>query len=210
MDIETASIDEIERQLLRSESVIARARASQVVLLREVDRRQGALAAGCRSLREWVAGRLDVAPETARDLVATMRRLEDLPDVADAVASGAIGFDRAVAVGRFASRDDNLDVLGDMAGCDVVGIRTLAAKRRRMRRVDEECAFRDRYLTVQPNIDESAWSLNGPPPRRCRPLRGSSPSGERRHVPARTRQNVAGCAQCGCVVGNQPRRAGWR
>ena len=70
------------------------------------------------------------------------------------------GFDRAVAVGRFASRDDNLDVLDDLAGFDVVGIRTLAAKRRRMTRVDEECAFRDRYLTVQPNIDESAWSLN--------------------------------------------------
>ena len=70
------------------------------------------------------------------------------------------GFDRAVAVGRFASRDDNLDVLDDLAGFDVVGVRRLAAKRRRMTRVDEECAFRDRYLTVQPNIDESAWSLN--------------------------------------------------
>ena len=71
MDVETASIDRIERQLLRSECVIARERASQMVLLREVDRRQGALAAGCRSLGEWVAGRLDVAPETARDLVLT-------------------------------------------------------------------------------------------------------------------------------------------
>ena len=71
MDIRTASIDHIERQLTRSESVIARARVSQMVLLREVDRRQGALAAGCRSLREWVAGRLDVSPETARDLVST-------------------------------------------------------------------------------------------------------------------------------------------
>ena len=175
MDIKTAAIDVIEQQLLDEEAQIARLRASQMVLLREVDRCQGALAAGCRSLREWVAGRLDVSPETARDLVATMRRLEDLPDVADAVASGEIGFDRAVAVGRFASRDDNLDVLDDLAGFDVVGVRRLAAKRRRMTRVDEECAFRDRYLTVQPNIDESAWSLNGPPPRRCRPLRGSSP-----------------------------------
>ena len=81
MDIETASIDAIERQLLRSESVIARERASQMVLLREVDRRQTPTAAGCRSLGEWVAGRLDVSPETARDLVATTHRLEDLPDV---------------------------------------------------------------------------------------------------------------------------------
>ena len=71
MDIRTAAIGHIEQQLLDEEAQIARERASQMVLLREVDRRQGALAAGCRSLREWVAGRLDVAPETARDLVST-------------------------------------------------------------------------------------------------------------------------------------------
>ena len=94
MDIETATIDRIEEQLVERECVIARARAEQMVLLREVDRRQGAMAAGCRSLRGWVAGRLDVAPETARDLVATTHRLEDLPDVEDAVAAGEIGFDR--------------------------------------------------------------------------------------------------------------------
>ena len=63
-----------------------------------------------------------MAPETARDLVATTRRLEDLPDVEDAVGSGEIGFDRAVAVGRFAGRDDNLNVLNDTAGFDVAGI----------------------------------------------------------------------------------------
>ena len=132
-----------------------------MVFLREVDRRQAPTGAGCRSLGEWVAGRLDVAPETARDLVATTHRLQDLPDVEDAVEAGEIGFDRAVAIGRFAGRDDNVDVLNDMAGFDIAGIRRLAAKRRRMARIDEECAFNDRYLVVRPNIDESAWQLNG-------------------------------------------------
>jgi len=139
MDVETAASDEIEQRLLDEEAQIARLRASQMVLLREVDRRQMPTAAGCRSLGEWVAGRLDVAPETARDLVATAHRLEDLPDVEDAVGSGEIGFDRAVAIGRFAGRDDSLDLLDDLAGYDVVGIRRLAAKRRRMTRIDEEC-----------------------------------------------------------------------
>ena len=148
MDIETASIDVIEQQLLHGETEIARIRATQMVLLREVDRRQAPTAAGCRTLGEWVAGRLDVSRETARDLVATTHRLAELPDVEDAVASGEIGFDRAVAVGRFAGRDDNVDVLDVMAGHDIVGIRRLAAKRRRMGRVDEECAVRDRYLVV--------------------------------------------------------------
>ena len=148
MDVETATSDEIEQQVLDEETQIARLRASQMVLLREVDRRQMPTAAGCWSLGEWVAGRLDVAPETARDLVATAHRLEDLPDVEDAVEAGEIGFDRAVAMGRFAGRDDSLDLLDEFAGFDIAGIRRLAAKRRRMTRIDEECAFNDRYLTV--------------------------------------------------------------
>jgi hypothetical protein len=161
MDTTSLTSDALRQQLLDREAVVASARSEQMAVVRELDRRQTSTAEGCRSMVEWVAGQLDVAPETARDLVATTHRLEDLPDVAEAVASGEIGFDRAVAVGRFAGRDDNLDLLGDMAGYDTAGIRRVAAKRRRMTRVDEECAFRDRYLTVQPNIDESAWQLNG-------------------------------------------------
>ena len=210
MDVEAASIDVIEEQLLDEEAQIARLRALQMVLLREVDRRQASTAAGCRSLREWVAGRLDVAPETARDLVATTHRLEDLPDVADAVGSGLIGFDRAVAVGRFAGRDDTIGLLGDVAGYDIVGIRQFAAKQRRMTRIDEECAFNDRYLTVQPNIDESVWQLNGRRPGPCWQRRCPSPRSESRHVPGRPGHDVAGRTECGCVVGDQPRQSCWR
>ena len=72
-----------------------------------------------------------------------------------------IGFDRAVAVGRFAGRDDTCDLLNELAGFDIAGIRHRATRRRRMTRVDEEVAFNDRYLTMQPNIDESVWLVNG-------------------------------------------------
>ena len=128
MDIETVTNDRIEQKLLDHEAVIARVRAEQMVLLREVDRRQMPSGAGCRSLREWVAGRLDVSPETARDLAATTKHLEELPDVQDAIAAGVIGFDRAVAVGRFADRDDTFNILSDMAGRDIAGIRHLASR----------------------------------------------------------------------------------
>ena len=79
MDIETATIKSIEESLIRSEAVIARERASQMTLLREVVRRQMPTGAGCGSLGEWVRGRLDVSPETARDLVATSKHLEEPP-----------------------------------------------------------------------------------------------------------------------------------
>jgi hypothetical protein len=58
----------IEQQLLRAESTNAQLRGAQMVLLREVDRRQTVNADGCRTLAEWVAGRLDVGPDTADTL----------------------------------------------------------------------------------------------------------------------------------------------
>ena len=119
------------------------------------------MGAGCGSLGEWVRGRLDVSPETARDLVATAKHLEELPDVEEALETGEIGFDRAVAVGRFADRDDTFDILNEMAGFDIAGIRNRAARRRRMTRVDEQMVYQDRYVTVEPNLDESLWLVNG-------------------------------------------------
>ena len=124
MDIETTTTDRIEQQMLRVEAKIARLRATEMVLLREIDRRQAASAAGCRSLGEWVAGRLDVSPETARDLVATTAASRSLPDIQEAIAAGEIGFDRTVAMGRFAGRDDTGDIVSDLAGYDIAGIRS--------------------------------------------------------------------------------------
>jgi len=161
MDTTIATTATLERQLLEDESEIARIRGRQMTVLRELDRRQVALRDGHRSLQEWVAGRVDLAPETAKVLVGTARRLEDLPDVDEAVASGVIGFDRAAAISRLAGRDDALDLLSETAGRDIEGIRVLAARRRRMTRLDEIQAFEERYVTIQPNLDESAWTLSG-------------------------------------------------
>ena len=161
MDATTATTETLEQQLLEDESVIARIRSRQMKALRELDRRQVALRDGHRSLQEWVAGRIDVAPETARELVGTARRLEELPDINEAVTCGEIGFDRAAAISRLANRDDALDLLTETAGRDIEGIRILAAKRRRMSRLDEMQVFEERYVSIQPNLDESAWRISG-------------------------------------------------
>ncbi len=58
-------------------------------------------------------------PETARTLVSTAKRLQEFPEVDPAVSTGVIGFDRAVAVSRFAGRDDSLDILNETAGFDI-------------------------------------------------------------------------------------------
>ncbi|MGB9357381.1 MAG: DUF222 domain-containing protein [Acidimicrobiia bacterium] len=161
MDTKTASAATIEQRLLDIEAAIARGRGEQMSLLRELDRRQVALRDGHRSLQEWVAGRIDLASETARVLVSTARRLEDLPDVDEAVTAGAIGFDRATAIARLAGRANALDLLTETAGRDIEGIRVLAARRRRMTRLDEIRSFAERYVAIQPNLDETSWRISG-------------------------------------------------
>ena len=161
MDIETATIDHIEQQLLRGEAVIAQVRAAQMVLLREVDRRQAPSADGCRSLSEWAAGRLDIGPDTARTLATTARRCETLPSVEAALIEGTVTWDRATAAARVAAADQHEDILNDVAAYDVAAIRRLVARRHRVSTGREQHAFERRYITVQPNLDESSWRVSG-------------------------------------------------
>ena len=153
--------DTLEQQLLTGEASIARIRAAQMTIIREIDRRQTPLADGCRSLVEWVTGRLDVAPETARALVSTCRRLEALPTVEDTVTAGSISFDRTTAVARIAAPTEDERIVDELSIYDVAGIRRLVANRHRVSRQMEREAFDTRYVAAQPNLDESSWRIHG-------------------------------------------------
>lgn len=162
LDFTEFTDDELDRLLTEIETDIGSGRAVQATALIEVDRRQTATADGCRSLVEWATGRLDVAPETARALVATARRLQDLPLVEKTAAAGELSFDRIAAVAQLIKPGkDEAMVLAETAGFDVAGIRGRSAQRRRLTKDQEQRAFRDRYLSLQPNLDESAWRLHG-------------------------------------------------
>jgi len=158
---DTLTMDTIEQRLARGEAAIARIRAAQMTLLREADRRQAPMADGCRSLAEWVTGRLDVSPDTAKTLVSTTRRLEGLPIVESGAAQGSISFDRAAAVARIAAPAEDGEILSEMARYDIAGIQRLVAYRRRTTRGMEREAHETRYLAAQPNLDESSWRVHG-------------------------------------------------
>src|SRR3990170_7920764 len=96
------STDRLEQELVRFESEISERRRAQMVLLSELDHRQVATADGCRSLSEWTASRLDLAPENAKTLVNTSRRLADLPYLAEKLGSGEVSYDRTAEVSKLA------------------------------------------------------------------------------------------------------------
>lgn len=151
--------DEIEQRYQGWEAVIAFARAEQMVLTRAADQQQLPLGDGCRSLNEWVSSRMDLAPETAAGVVRIARLSEEAPELEAALNDGRITWDRAVAVAPL------LGVSGtdfnELAGLDIAGIRRHIARQRRITAHDERRAFTERYVSVQPNLDESLRRFHG-------------------------------------------------
>ena len=154
-----ADIDAAEHELVRLERIIARARRRQTELLAWLDEVKVARVHGSRSMEEWTAAHLDVAATTARDLVVAARATpEAVPGVRDV---GEVSFDRTVALlGLAAAGASEADLAGSSQR-DLKGVRRLAAKLRRISRVDEREAMRRRHLTIEPTLGETAWRIGG-------------------------------------------------
>jgi hypothetical protein len=149
------SVDQLEQELFATEALVARARARQLALIRALDAAQVPLADGCRTMGEWVSSRMDVAPETARDLVRTARTCDR--GLEEELAEGFVTFDRVVATGRLAATDAPDETVEASKGLDIAGVRRLASRWTRYSRADEVAAFEGRRVVIQPNLDESVW-----------------------------------------------------
>jgi 5-methylcytosine-specific restriction endonuclease McrA len=142
--------DQLEQRLLANREQQSRLHAENLALLEEIDYRQVATGDGCRSLSEWVAGRLDVSLNTAKSLVRTMRRTQDRPDLREALDSG-VSLDRVEAVSKIE------DKVGLLEHLDVAGVEKEAALRTRITDEAEQRSSDDQFLVLQPSLDESWW-----------------------------------------------------
>ena len=149
------TIDNRETRFVETAQMVARLQALLVEDLEWFDTAQVFTADGCRNLSEWTSSRLDLGLETARSLVQTMRRTTDKPWIRQALAAGAISFDRAEALSRIEENVGTLDHL------DISGVRREAADRVELSVEDEIRSAEDRYLIMQPSLDESWWTLRG-------------------------------------------------
>ncbi len=154
-NLATQTTDALEQQLVAAEAVIARLRAHQSRILREIDVRQVPAADGYRNLHDWTAARLDVTPDTARRLIRLASARHEGID--RAVEAGEVTFDRAVEVTRL----DTTDPVADAAGYGIPRLRSLIASRHRHPRHRERDLFADRYLVLQPNLDQTTLRLWG-------------------------------------------------
>ncbi len=153
--LDSVSTDSIEIELEALERFIARSRARQMVLLREIDRRQIPMVDGCRTLAEWAGSRLDLSPETASSL-ATVTMAES-ESIHLAVEAGDITFDRAAELTRLHSADP----VNETAGMSIPRLRHHIAGRRRISKTEERARHAERFLLIQPSLDQTALRLWG-------------------------------------------------
>ena len=147
---EFASIDSMEQELVRLEGLVSRVRARQLEIIEAIDHLQVPYWDGTRSLKEWIAGRLDIAPRNAADM-AVLAKAEP-GAIRDSLRAGVASLDRAAATARLANTGADQDVLDRADGIAVSQIGQLAARHRHMTPHDEATAFRMRRLWFQPNL----------------------------------------------------------
>jgi 5-methylcytosine-specific restriction endonuclease McrA len=150
-----SAVDYHESELVRLEGLKSQIAALQMRHLRYLDEAQVATADGTRSLSEWVSARLDLSRETGKALVRTMRRIEARPDLTEALAAGEATFDRVEALSRI--HED----VGLLQHLDVAGVRRTAALKALITPEEEFRTADERFLVIQPSLDESWWKLWG-------------------------------------------------
>jgi hypothetical protein len=102
-----------------------------------------------------VAAKADVGLDTARSVVRTTRRTVDKPWLREALAAGAISFDRAEALSRIP------EDVGTLTHLDLAGVRRAAADLVEITGEDEVRSAEAMFLIMQPSLDESWWNLRG-------------------------------------------------
>jgi hypothetical protein len=151
----------MEEELLELEEQSSDIRNRQAVLINELDKINVAGSTGSRSTAEWVSSRLDVSPAVASDLVYAARWMKKHRRYQFRLVEGDITFDRALATTRLAVAGADEATLQHSETMDLVGVRRLISRQRRVTRHDERRVFNDRFAVAQPNLDESAWRVSG-------------------------------------------------
>ena len=156
MDWGSCSEDQLDELIVRSEAEIAGWRMVQMGAIAEKKRRRSHHADGYRSIVDWVSARADVSHETARRLCWTSTRLEGAVDVAEQLASGEIGFDRAEQFARLPAEHRR----GHDA-YDIGQLRRLVAHHRRLTRKREKRIVNNGFLNFATSSEETTTSLWG-------------------------------------------------
>ncbi len=156
---EFVEVEELKAGIVVDEAEISAIRARQIARLRRLDTLQVDTADGARTMADWVSATLDVSPQTSGRLMRIAR--SEQPDIEDRMTSGEFGADRAAFLCQLRELGAPEEVI---TNCEQFSLGNLYGLIDLLRRVDslsEQMTFEDRYLVLQPSLDESAYRIWG-------------------------------------------------
>jgi hypothetical protein len=103
------AVDELAAGICLRAGQIACVQAELMTRIAEFDRREGWAGPGMLSCAHWLSWRTGMSPGTAREHVRIARRLEDLPELADAFGDGRVSYSKVRAITRAAEPGDGID-----------------------------------------------------------------------------------------------------
>jgi hypothetical protein len=160
-DEEPNQIDQWEEKLLCNQREINRLYAEQAELVGKLDPHQLAWSFGDRNVTDWLSSTLDISHQTA----SRLRTLAYSPDgqIKAALAKAEIGLDRAALLVDLAKTGLSQDELLELSPDYSLGrLFRMLETRRRQDSEESQTRFSDRYLVIQPSLDQSAhkfWGL---------------------------------------------------
>ena len=102
-EIQALPMERLEREIGELAAHIHAATCRWLLLVAELDRREGWAEWGCRSCADWLSLRCGVALGAAREHVRVARRLGELSLVRDAFAEGRLSYSKVRAISRVKS-----------------------------------------------------------------------------------------------------------
>ena len=153
-------IEEWESELSANQAEINRLHTRQAELVSRLEPYKLFLSAGDHNTTDWLSATLDISPQTALRLRTLAS--SDRTELREALTKAGIGLDRAYFLLRLAETGLSDTDLTELRESHSLGkLFRLWDQRRRVGAEDSRTEFSDRYLVIQPSLDQSAHKLWG-------------------------------------------------
>jgi len=154
------TVDAVEQRLEARERLMRQLVADQLADFRWIAAASVPQMDGARSLREWVAAKLDMSTDVAGELTRAASLLANHPNLEAQLSEGEISFDRAVTTAKLVEAGGEDDLVKASAGFDIAGVRRLTSRHRRLQPRREREVAEERHVHLQPALDGlggAAW-----------------------------------------------------
>lgn len=147
VQLDPSGDEELIEALDASHERACQSQRRMLALIAEADRRESWLDSGARDMAHWLSMRYGISHWKARRWILAGHALERLPRLSEALAMGRLGLDKAVELARFASPDDEGDLIRWADGVSCAAVRHRGDVWARAQREEILDAERARMLT---------------------------------------------------------------